>query len=109
MLQRLAIGRALLHSPAVLLLDEPFSGLDYQAREKLEALLGTLRDGHRTVLVTSHDVDAGLALADRVVVLARGNIVLEAPTAGLDHADFVSRYRFATADRPMDQSEVAAR
>jgi heme exporter protein A len=109
MLQRLAIGRALLHSPAVLLLDEPFSGLDYQAREKLEALLGTLRDGRRTVLVTSHDVEAGLGLADRVVVLARGNIVLETPTAGLDRSDFIARYRAATAESTSDKSEVPAR
>ena len=57
MLQRLAIGRALLHSPRVLLLDEPFTGLDHQAREKLEVLLGALRDGERTVLMTTHDVD----------------------------------------------------
>jgi heme exporter protein A len=109
MLQRLAIGRALLHSPAVLLLDEPFTGLDYQAREKLEALLGALRDGQRTVLMTSHDVAAGLGLADRVAVLARGGIVLETLTVGLDHADFRARYRAATAESPSGTAEVPAR
>ena len=72
LLQRLAIGRALLHQPAVLLMDEPFTGLDEQARERLESLLATLRDGRRTVLVTSHDLDAGLRLADSVAVLHRG-------------------------------------
>ncbi len=109
MLQRLAIGRALLHSPAVLLLDEPFTGLDYQAREKLEALLGALRDGERTVLMTSHDVDAGLGLADRAAVLVRGGIALETPTAGLDHAGFLAEYRAATAAGPADKAEVSAR
>jgi heme exporter protein A len=103
MLQRLAIGRALLHGPSVLLLDEPFTGLDHQARERLEALLGVLRDGRRTVLMTSHDVDSGLGLADAVAVLARGRVVLETPTTGLDHADFLARYRAVTADdRPTD-------
>lgn len=75
MLQRLAIGRALLHSPRVLLLDEPFSGLDQQAREKLEVLLGALRDGERAVLMTTHDVAARLGFVDRVATLAGGRIV----------------------------------
>jgi heme exporter protein A len=109
MLQRLAIGRALLHSPQVLLLDEPFTGLDYQAREMLEALLGTLRDGRRTVLMTSHDIDTGLALADRAAVLARGSIVLERSTAGLDRAEFVAGYRAAAAAGRPDEAGVPAR
>jgi heme exporter protein A len=101
MLQRLAIGRALLHSPPVLLLDEPFTGLDQQAREKLEAVLGALQDGRRTVLMTSHDIDAGLRLADRVAVLAGGRIVLQTPTAGLDPSGFLARYReLTTAGHP---------
>ncbi len=74
MLQRLAIGRALLHGPRVLLLDEPFSGLDQQAREKLETLLGALRDGERAVFMTTHDVDACRGFVDRVAVLAGGRI-----------------------------------
>jgi heme exporter protein A len=75
MLQRLAIGRALLHSPRVLLLDEPFTGLDPQAREKLEVLLGALSDGDRAVLMTTHDVDACRGFVDRVATLAGGRIV----------------------------------
>jgi len=105
MLQRLAIGRALLHRPPVLLLDEPFTGLDQEARERLEALLGLLRDGERTVLVTSHDLDAGLGLADRLGVLVRGGLALEMPAAGLDHASLLARYREVTAaaGRPEDE------
>lgn len=74
MMQRLAIGRALLHDPRVLLLDEPFTGLDQQAREKLETLLAALRNGERAVLMTTHDVAARLGFVDRVAVLAGGRI-----------------------------------
>jgi heme ABC exporter ATP-binding subunit CcmA len=84
LLQRLAIGRALLHQPSVLLMDEPFTGLDEQARERLENLLGDLRDGRRTVLLATHDLDAGLRLAERVAVLYRGRMILEEPAARLD-------------------------
>jgi heme exporter protein A len=97
MLQRLAVGRALLHRPRVLLLDEPFTGLDQQARERLETLLSTLRDGERTVLLTTHDVGGGLGLADRVAVLANGSIAIEMPTTGLDDGAFLDRYREVTA------------
>ena len=97
MLQRLAVGRALLHSPPVLLLDEPFTGLDQQAREKLEGVLSNLRDGQRTVLMTSHDIEAGLHLADNVAVLAGGKIVVESSTSGLECTDFLGRYREVTA------------
>jgi heme exporter protein A len=97
MLQRLAVGRALLHRPRVLLLDEPFTGLDHEARAKLEALLGTLRDGEKTVLMTTHDVDGGLNLSDRVAVLAGGRIALEMPAGGLEHASFLARYGEAVA------------
>ena len=95
MLQRLAVGRALLHEPAVLLLDEPFTGLDDEAREKLGSLLGGLRDGQRTVLLTSHDLDTGLALADRVAVLIKGSLVMDTQTSGLSRDEFEQRYRSA--------------
>jgi heme exporter protein A len=96
MLQRLAVGRALLHDPPVLLLDEPFTGLDQQAREKLEGVLSTIQDGRRTVLMTSHDIEAGLHLADNVAVLAGGRIVMESSTIGLEYAGFLARYREVT-------------
>jgi heme exporter protein A len=97
MLQRLAIGRALLHRPRVLLLDEPFTGLDDQAQGKLQALLNALRDGERTVVMTTHDVGSGLGLADHVAVLVRGSIGLEVPAAGLEPGTFIDHYRRLTA------------
>ncbi len=97
MQQRLAVARALLHEPRVLLLDEPFTGLDQQGREQLSLLLRGLRDGKRTVVMTTHDIDEGLSLSDRVAVLARGRIAVETSTAGLDHAGFQALYREALA------------
>ncbi len=97
MLQRLAIGRALLHRPSVLLLDEPFTGLDDEARGKLEALLGALRDGRRTVLMTSHELDAGWQSVDSLAVLVRGRVVMQAAVAGLDRAAFRSCYQAAVS------------
>jgi heme exporter protein A len=97
MQQRLAVARALLHGPRVLLLDEPFTGLDQQGREQFSHLLHGLRSGERTVVMTTHDIDEGLSHSDRVAVLARGRIALETSTAGLDHARFQTLYREAVA------------
>ena len=97
MAQRLAVARALLHQPSVLLLDEPFTGLDRQAAQKLEELLGSLRDGRRTVLMTTHDVDSGLGLSDRALILASGRIAADMPADGLDRESFLEAYAEATA------------
>jgi heme exporter protein A len=97
MQQRLAVGRALLHRPRLLLLDEPFTGLDYHAREKLEAFLRGLNDGERTAIMTTHDVDEGLGLSDRVAVLAGGKIVLECGARDHGRDDFLACYRDAVS------------
>lgn len=71
MAQRLAIARALLHDPPVLLLDEPFTGLDAAASERLASQLARARGARTTVLVT-HDLERAAALGDRALVLVRG-------------------------------------
>ena len=96
MQQRLAIARALLHDPAVVLLDEPFTGLDPHASDRLEELLHLLRDGERTVVMTIHDLERGWAMCDRALVLARGKIVYEASTKDVDVATFRSEFKRVT-------------
>jgi heme exporter protein A len=96
MQQRLAIARALLHDPAVVLLDEPFTGLDPRASDRLEEMLHLLRDGQRTVAMTIHDLERGWAMCDRALVLARGKIVYQARTTEVDVATFRSEFKRVT-------------
>jgi len=69
--QRVALARAVLHDPDLLLVDEPFSGLDETSASALPAVLK--REG-RTLVVATHDVERGKAIADRIVVLENGRI-----------------------------------
>ncbi len=72
MRQRLALARAQIHQPAVLLLDEPFNALDPRAAIALEATLGALRERGTAVCLVSHDLARATALADTAWVLRRG-------------------------------------
>ena len=73
--QRASLARALVRSPSLLLLDEPFSALDALTRISMHRLVLTLWERHRpAVLLVTHDVDEALALADRVLVLRDGRI-----------------------------------
>ncbi len=78
MAQRLAIARGLVHDPPVVLLDEPFAGLDRSAAGRLAALLRSVRDAARTAVLVTHDLARAAELADRVLVLCRGRCVHEA-------------------------------
>jgi ABC-type multidrug transport system ATPase subunit len=80
MLQRLSLARALLHRPKLLLLDEPYTGLDAASSERLSAKLFELK-GETSVLLTTHDLDRGVALADRITILEGGRIVFDATGA----------------------------
>jgi heme exporter protein A len=82
MVQRLAIARAVLHRPALLLLDEPRAGLDPAAADIVEALIGRAT-GHTRVLV-AHDAEAALAEADLVLGLRDGRAVFEAPARDIE-------------------------
>lgn len=98
MQQRLTIARALLHDPALLLLDEPFSGLDQQATAMLGQALGNASSGRkRTVVMTTHDLEWGLKMGDRLAVLARGQIVYQARRDELDVDHLHDTYRRVTS------------
>lgn len=90
MRQRLALARAILHDPPILLLDEPYAGLDQNAIAMLQALL---TQGARTVLLVTHDLERGLAVADRIAIMVRGRLVYELPSDGLSLQDFEALYR----------------
>ncbi|MEI8131809.1 MAG: heme ABC exporter ATP-binding protein CcmA [Leptolinea sp.] len=74
MQQRLSIGRAILHNPSILLLDEPHTGLDQEACEMLDEVLKQVTGSGRTVVMTSHDLVRIEDLASRFDILSRGRI-----------------------------------
>lgn len=88
--QRVALARALLHDPDILLLDEPYSGLDQDALVTLKTILAAR---NKTILLVTHDLVRGLESADRVAILNRGRLVFDAVARGLSHGDFEQTYR----------------
>ncbi len=93
MQQRLAIGRAVLHDPDVLLLDEPHTGLDQDACEMLDAVLRQVAARGRTVVMTSHDLARVEDLATRFDVLTRGAIRASATKADMPRDGLLAFYR----------------
>ena len=83
---KVALGRALVHRPHNIMLDEPTNGLDVATSRAVRDLLRQLRDEGRCVLLTSHIMQEVAALADRIVILAGGRIVRDGTPAELRHA-----------------------
>ena len=93
MRQRLALARALLHDPEIVLLDEPYTGLDAHAAATLRGVLSSLKDGRRTVVLVTHNLRQGLELADHVAIQVRGRIAFHGPGTDLDGVGFERFYR----------------
>ena len=91
MTQRLSIARALINDPAIVLLDEPYSGLDPHAMQLFDELIERVRDG-RTFIMVSHDLDKGLSLCTHALVLARGRVVTFDERAAIDEGAFRELY-----------------
>ena len=104
MVQRLALARALLHEPSVLLLDEAETGLDTRARDRLVEALG----GDLTAILATHDFGHVSEVADEVVFLVRGRIVGRCELAGLSAAELRERYAGALASRPPTEARQPA-
>ncbi len=92
LLQRLAIARALLHRPTVLLADEPFTGLDGEAAERLIDIFHAFVRNGGTLLVTTHAVRLGLRCCERVAVLDKGALLLDATIEEIDPERFAEDY-----------------
>ena len=92
MQQRLALARTLLHEPAIVLLDEPYTGLDPHAARLLRNTLERLRSEQRSVVLVTHNLSQGLELADRVVVQVRGRWISDEPRAALDIGGWEQEY-----------------
>jgi len=97
MQQRLAIGRAVLHDPQVVLLDEPYTGLDQDASSMLDNVLKTVAAKGRTVVMASHDLARAEDLATRFDILSRGVIMASASRKELKKTNLLAFYRQALA------------
>ncbi len=96
MQQRLSIARCLLHKPTIMLLDEPETGLDQQATSLLWAALQTDGEGERTVILTTHSLERGFELGERLLILAQGKIVYEGSRQVLDLTGLKEAYQQST-------------
>lgn len=74
MKKRFSIARALLHNPPILLMDEPESGLDYEAVNLLDKMISERSGPDRTIIMTTHDLDRAIRLGDRLAVLSDGRV-----------------------------------
>ena len=96
MRQRMAIARALLHDPSILLLDEPFAGLDVRSRDTLIDRIQKSRTEKRIIVLVTHDIALGLRLADRFVLLETGRVIETGVSGEADPSELESRITIPT-------------
>jgi heme exporter protein A len=98
MQQRLAIGRAVIHNPDVILFDEPYTGLDQDASSMLDEVLKSVASRGRTVVMTSHDLARAEDLATRFDILSRGVITASTTRNELQNTNLLDFYKQSLAD-----------
>jgi heme ABC exporter ATP-binding subunit CcmA len=84
MKQRLSIARAIIHEPEVLLMDEPYTGLDQAASDLFEEILMDFKRKGGTIIMTTHDLERGLRMSDRVAILVNGKIQFDTESKNLN-------------------------
>ncbi len=99
MQQRLSIARSLLHKPAIMLLDEPETGLDQQAIPMLWKALEIEGEERRTIVLTTHSLERGLEVGDRLLILDTGKIVYQGSRQALNLAGLKEAYEHSTRTR----------
>jgi heme ABC exporter ATP-binding subunit CcmA len=92
MQQRLAIARAFLQDPDILLLDEPFTGLDQAGADFLKSYLSQAHSAGKTCIMAIHDAPLGYEMADRLVAIEKGIVALDALRSSLSLAEFQDKY-----------------
>jgi ABC-2 type transport system ATP-binding protein len=108
MRQKVAIARALVHDPPVLLLDEPATALDPEMSQMLRGFIISLRARHRAILLTTHDLDEAQRIADRLVVLYKGKVLRTGATADIRSAGRPT-YTVSFAGDPTTARDALAR
>lgn len=96
--QRVSVARAVVHGPALILLDEPYTGLDVAGARALTGLLRSLRDDGAALALVTHSVEEGLALATHAAIMLDGTIRRLESTTGLDAAAYAEAYRVLSLD-----------
>ena len=93
MQQRVSIARAVVHAPRVLLLDEPYSGLDEMGSSALSSLLGELRSSGAAMLIVTHNLAEGLAVATQAAIMRDGRFARHDERTAIDPALYAAQYR----------------
>jgi heme exporter protein A len=93
--QRVSIARALVHGPQLVLLDEPYTGLDETGAQALTDALGALKANGATLVLVTHNLSEGLALATQSAIMQSGRFVDEqpVPASGFDVPGYQAKYR----------------
>jgi ABC-type multidrug transport system ATPase subunit len=107
MCQRLSIARALVHQPDLVLADEPFAGLDVPGAFAVEQLLSELHADGKTIVMVNHDVQQSLRLAERVIVLGAGTVLIDHPARVADAPAIIAE--LAGADPQFQDEETPVR
>jgi len=90
--QRLGLARVMLHDPSLILLDEPYTGLDANAADTLNHILDEAAAGGKTIILTTHDFEQGLRAAARAVIIDRGKVALDAPAENAEVREAYTQY-----------------
>lgn len=93
MQQRLSLARAVLHNPEILLLDEPFSGLDESGIEILSAIIERYKAEGKSIVLVTHNLQKGYELADELYILHKGEVQHHHHTGDVPYATFHAEYR----------------
>lgn len=108
MQQRVSIARAIVHRPTLVLLDEPYTGLDAAGGAALTGMLRDLRAAGATLVLVTHNLDEGLAVASHAAVMLRGRFARFEPAGALDAHDYLAEYRALVIEGTSAVAEVPA-